>query len=139
MPPPKKAIVQCLQNIKSRQQPAEEELVPNLESDGPVASSSRLTLDMMPTAYTHIQPEWCDISESPDKLAGTLENLTIEVLLEDNIVLEDPPDEEDDPEDERNPSSLAESEGDEASALPPFVAKEPPDNEESTESVEHSF
>ncbi|KEP45155.1 DDE family endonuclease [Rhizoctonia solani 123E] len=124
MAPRKKSTVTRLNNIKSRHQaqpPVGQELAPNLESNDSVASSSRVTLEMMPTAYT---------PESPNILAETLDNLTIGSPQEGNIVFEDPPEDEDDPVDDRNRSSLADPEENESLILPPPDAKEPQDNED---------
>ncbi|KAJ1307081.1 hypothetical protein OPQ81_001200 [Rhizoctonia solani] len=66
--------------------------------------------------------------ESPDNIVGSLDNPTLEVL-NDSVVLEDPPEDVEDPIYLRNLLSLAESEGDEVSALPPVDAEEPHDDE----------
>ncbi|CAE6511016.1 unnamed protein product [Rhizoctonia solani] len=136
MPRKKNASIQRAQNFSSRQGAqwvAEQELGSDEGSNDPVALSSGFTLDdEITTIYTNTQLP--HTPESPNELAGNVDNLTLEAPLEDDIALEDPLDHVKDPVDYRNPSGLAEPEKDEASALPPPPTEEPQDEEDPSES-----
>ncbi|KAF8750272.1 hypothetical protein RHS01_09357 [Rhizoctonia solani] len=130
----RKANIQCSQNFSLRggaaPQVLEEESHADKRSNNPVALSSQFTPhDKIPPNYTHSQLHCA--SKSPDKLAGNLDALTLEVpQLDDNVVLEDPPNNEEDPTDNWNLPSLADPENNQNPNLPP--PKEPKVDEDSS-------
>ncbi|CAE6338182.1 unnamed protein product [Rhizoctonia solani] len=131
MPPPKKSTVQHLQNFLSRQgatpQVLDEELNFDPGSNNPIALSSKVMLDnKIPT------------SESPEKLARSLDGLMLEApLLEDNIVLEELPNNETDPVYYPNHSSLVDPEEHETANLPPPPVKEPEGEPTNQKQISH--
>jgi hypothetical protein len=99
-------------------------------SNEPVDSVSNNTLHHKePVAYTHTPSS--NTPNTPKTLVGSLNNLTLEAQVGDDIVLEDPPnDSNKDPLDAWNPLSLAEPEGDEALALQLSNTEEPEGNKD---------
>ncbi|QRV83075.1 DDE superfamily endonuclease [Ceratobasidium sp. AG-Ba] len=131
MPQKKNYDLQRKQNLLSKQgaqKQVEQELDSDLGEDVSAASSSKVTLDDQPP-----------IEHTQTQLNHTIENLkdlALDPSLEHDIVLEDPPDDEEDPPDDRNPRSLADPEGDEASALPPIDSQESQDDSSPADATE---